>query len=275
MVKGFYSDKQKKSSTNMATYKTDAIVLRKYPLGERDQIVVLLSSTHGKIRGVAKGAKKTTGQLAGKVELSYHLSLLMAEGRNLDIISQVEILDSFKNIRTDLTKMTYALYILELLDKAIPEPEPHYQLFSLLHSTLLNIEKYSAPKVSTTYGLSLLLLSFELKLITLLGYYPEIKKCVNCGLPPVKLQRFSVNIGGLLCHRCFSRDHHAFSISPQGIELIKNSIALSLETIADTTARPGLIATITPITRQYIIEKFGHDLKSRKFLEELTRTTQK
>lgn len=251
----------------MATYKTDAIVLRKYPLGERDQIVVLLSPTHGKIRGVAKGAKKTTGQFAGKVEISYHLSLLMAEGRNLDIISQVEILDSFKNIRTDLHKMAYTLYILELLDKAIPEPEPHYQLFSLLYSTLLNIEKSS--------GLSLLLLSFELKLITLLGYYPEIKKCVNCGLPPVKLQRFSVNIGGLLCHRCFSRDHHAFSISPQGIELIENSIALPLETIAGTTARPGLIATITPITRQYIIEKFGHDLKSRKFLEELTQTAQK
>src|SRR3989337_2918716 len=118
----------------MPLYKTDAIVLRTYPLGEQDQIVVMLSPTHGKIRGVAKGSRKISNSIAGKIELFNHLSLLIAEGRNLDTISQVEIVENFRLLRANLERMAYALYILELIDTAIHEPEPHPELFELLRS---------------------------------------------------------------------------------------------------------------------------------------------
>lgn len=248
----------------MPLYKTDGIVLRTYPLGEHDQIVVLMSPTHGKIRSVAKGSKKTSNSIAGKMELFLHLSLLIAEGRNLDTISQVEIVESFRYIRTNLNKMASAIYILELTDTAMHEPEPHPELFELLRDTLKALE--------TATFLPILIKAYELKLFTLLGYAPITKHCVNCNNPPAKMQRFSAKLGGILCHLCFKQDTNAMSISPQGLELMEIAIHSPIEQISRLEARPGLVNTLNPILRQCIIDKFGKDLHSRKFLEDLAVT---
>lgn len=248
----------------MPLYKTDGIVLRTYPLGEHDQIVVLISPTHGKIRSVAKGSKKTSNSIAGKMGLFFHLSLLIASGRNLDTISQVEIVESFRFIRTNLNKMAYALYMLELTDTAVHEPEPHPELFELLRATLKTLETAPAPHILTK--------AYELKLLVLLGYAPITQHCVNCNNSPAKMQRFSAKLGGILCHLCFRQDSNAMSISPQGLELIETVIHSPMEQVSNLEVRPGLVNTLNPILRQCIIDKFGKDLHSRKFLEDLAVT---
>lgn len=246
----------------MPLYKTDGIVIRTYPLGEHDQIVVLMSPTHGKIRSVAKGSKKTSNSIAGKMGLFFHLSLLIAEGRNLDTISQAEIIESFRFIRTNLNRMAYALYMLELMDTAVHEPEPHFELFELLRTTLKALE--------TATFLPVLIKAFELKILTLLGYAPITQHCVNCNNPPAKMQRFSAKLGGILCHLCFKQDPNAMSISPQGLDLIEIAIHSPIEKISHLEVRPGLVNSLNPILRQCIIDKFGKDLHSRKFLEDIT-----
>lgn len=245
----------------MPLYKTNGIVLRTYPLGERDLIVVILSPDHGKIRCVAKGAKKQTSSLAGKVELTNHLSLLIVKGKNLDIISQVEVLEHFKEIRNNLDCLAHAIYILELIDKALPEPEPHPELYSLLYDTLYEMKNVSS--------LQLLLRVFELKLVSLLGYSPQTRHCVVCNLPREMVERFSFHLGGILCHRCFKKDPDAKSISPHGIDFIEKALQISIKESKNINISPGLLNTLTLIIQQYITSKIGHNLASKRFLEEL------
>ncbi|MDH4307901.1 MAG: DNA repair protein RecO, partial [Acidimicrobiia bacterium] len=92
------------------------IVLRGFPFGEADRVVVLLSPTHGKLRTVAKGVRKTKSRFGGRLEPFTHVELVLFEGRNLDTITQVEVVEAFPRLRSDLDKVTAASTMVEAAD---------------------------------------------------------------------------------------------------------------------------------------------------------------
>ena len=102
-------------------YRDEGVVLRTYQLGEADRIVVLLTAGHGKVRAVAKGVRKTKSRFGGRLEPTSHVSLLLYEGRELDIISQAETIDHFRPIREDLDRLTDAMALLEAVDQVAQE----------------------------------------------------------------------------------------------------------------------------------------------------------
>ncbi|NIR39720.1 MAG: DNA repair protein RecO, partial [Actinobacteria bacterium] len=81
------------------------IVLRSYPFGEADRVVVLLSPNHGKLRTVAKGVRKTKSRFGGRLEPFTHVDLVLYEGRNLDTITQAEVIEAFPTLRGDLDRV--------------------------------------------------------------------------------------------------------------------------------------------------------------------------
>ncbi len=87
----------------MSLYRDRGVVLRTYKLGEADRIVVLLTSGHGKVRAVAKGVRRTKSRFGGRLEPLSHVELLLYEGRELDIVSQAEIIDPWRLLHEDLT----------------------------------------------------------------------------------------------------------------------------------------------------------------------------
>jgi len=89
------------------------IVLRSYPFGEADRVVVLLSPHHGKLRTVAKGVRKTLSRFGGRLEPFTHVELVLYEGRNLDTITQVEVVAAFPRLRDDLDKLNAASLMVE------------------------------------------------------------------------------------------------------------------------------------------------------------------
>ena len=101
-------------------YKTQAVVLRQRKLGEADKIVTLYCSHLGKVDGVAKGIRRTKSRLAGHLEPLTFGSYLLAEGRNLDVITQAETIDAFPKIRGDLHRLSLGIYCTELVDRLVP-----------------------------------------------------------------------------------------------------------------------------------------------------------
>ena len=101
----------------MAIRNDQGIVLRGYPFGDADRVVVLLSPNHGKLRTVAKGVRKTTSRFGGRLEPFTHVDLVLYEGRNLDTITQAEGIDAFRAIRDDLDRITRASAMLEAVDQ--------------------------------------------------------------------------------------------------------------------------------------------------------------
>lgn len=177
----------------MALRHDQGIVLRGYPFGEADRVVVLLSPNHGKIRTVAKGVRKTKSRFGGRLEPFTHVDLVLYEGRNLDTITQVAVLEPFPRLRSDLDAVITAGTMVEAVDAVAQEDDAAIRLFLLLQRGLKTLEAGErSPDLIT---------SFLLKLADVVGVAPSLLECAGCGRVE-GLHRFSFSGGGSICDRC-------------------------------------------------------------------------
>lgn len=177
----------------MAIRHDQGIVLRSYPFGEADRVVVLLSPNRGKIRTVAKGIRKTKSRFGGRLEPFTHVDLVLYEGRNLDTITQVAVIEPFPHLRGDLDAVIAAGTMVEASDAVAQEEETSVRLFLLLQRGLRALE-------AGVRG-SDLITSYLLKLADVVGVAPALGRCAACGRTD-GLDRFSFSGGGVLCASC-------------------------------------------------------------------------
>jgi DNA repair protein RecO (recombination protein O) len=195
-------------------YRTEAIVLRRHDLGETDRILTLYSRDYGKIRVVAKGVRKPSSRKAGHVELFVRADVLVARGRSLDVLTQVEMIDAFQPLRTDLVRATYAAHVVELLDAFTEDADENVALYGLLASGLRWISETGDLRRTARY--------YELHLLDLAGYRPELFQCVVCG-EPIKPQNqfFSAADGGVVCPRCSHERPRARRLSLNALKVLR------------------------------------------------------
>ena len=169
------------------------IVLRSYPFGEADRVVVLLSPNHGKLRTVAKGVRKTKSRFGGRLEPFTHVDLVLYQGRNLETITQVSVLEPFPRLRSDLEAVVTAATMVEAVDAVAQEAEASLRLFLLLQRGLKALEAgEKSPDLLTSY---------LLKLAEVVGVAPALVRCASCGRVE-NLHRFSFSGGGVICNGC-------------------------------------------------------------------------
>ncbi len=177
----------------MALRHDQGIVLRGYPFGEADRVVVLLSPNHGKLRAVAKGIRMTKSRFGGRLEPFTHVDLLLYEGRNLDTISQVSVVEPLPHLRLVLDRVVAAGTMVEAIDAVAQEGEASHRLFLLLQRGLRALE--AGPAQAD------LVSAFLLKLAEVLGLAPALVACAECGSTS-NIHRFSLASGGVVCTRC-------------------------------------------------------------------------
>ena len=175
-------------------YRDTAVVLRTYKLGEADRIIVLLTEEHGKIRAVAKGVRKTKSKFGARLEPMSHVKLLLSQGRDLDIVSQAESVESLAPLVADLDHLTAGIAVLEAADQMALEREPNPRLYRMVVGALRTIAEQ---------GGSLVVPAFYWKLLAAEGVRPELDHCVRCG-ESGPLVAFDMNHGGALCRSCRS-----------------------------------------------------------------------
>lgn len=176
-------------------YKTEAVVLRQRKLGEADKILTLFSADLGKFDAVAKGVRRPGSRKAGHVELLTRVSMMLARGQNLDIVTQAETVAAYLPMRDDLRRLACGMYVAELVDRFTVERSESYPLYRLLVDTL--------DRLATRGDLPLVLRFFEVNLLGIAGYQPEFRRCVVCQSPlqPVA-NSFSPSAGGAVCPSC-------------------------------------------------------------------------
>lgn len=121
------------------TYSTEAIVLARKNYGEADRILVVFSKHYGKLRLVAKGVRKTTSRKRGNLEIFNHIRLLVASGKSMDILADVELKNSFSKWRKDLTKIAVAYHLAEVVGRLTPEKQEHETVFNYLANALVDL----------------------------------------------------------------------------------------------------------------------------------------
>ena len=177
----------------MALRNDQGIVLRSYPFGEADRVVVLLSPNHGKVRAVAKGVRKTTSRFGGRLEPFSHVDLVLYEGRGLDTITQVAVIEAFPHLRGDLDRILAAGTMVEVVDAVTQEAEGAARAFLLLYRGLRALE--AGPRHPD------LITAFLLKVADVVGVAPAFDQCASCGTRE-GVTRFSFAAGGALCTDC-------------------------------------------------------------------------
>ncbi|MFZ9630112.1 MAG: DNA repair protein RecO [Ilumatobacteraceae bacterium] len=188
-------------------YRDTAVVLRTYKLGEADRIVVLLTEEHGKVRAVAKGVRKTTSKFGARLEPMSHIKVLLAQGRELDIVSQAETVESLAPLVGDLDHLTAGMAVLEAADQMALDREPAPHLYRMVVGVLRTIGERSGPLVVP---------AFYWKLLASDGVRPELDVCVRCG-ESGSLVAFDVAEGGTLCRACRS----GVAISEEALDLMR------------------------------------------------------
>jgi DNA repair protein RecO (recombination protein O) len=177
-------------------YRDEAVVLRTHKLGEADRIITLLTREHGRVRAVAKGVRKTTSRWGSRLEPFTHVDLQLAEGRNLDVVTQAETLDPFAaGLGRDYERYTAGSVMLETADRLVTEErQPSVQQFLLLVGGLraMTAGEHRPGQVLDSYLLRSLAVS---------GYAPSFDHCARCG-DPGPHRWFNPSAGGVLCPDC-------------------------------------------------------------------------
>lgn len=182
-------------SSRQRLYRTEGVIIRRTDIGEADKILTIFAPRHGKVRAIAKGVRRPESHLGGNVELFVRSSLLIARGRQLDIVTQAETIAAFKSLRQQLSTIQAAFYLGELLDGLTEEGLANDEIYTLLVESLTALERGAAIAPVSRY--------YEYRLLALLGYRLEVMQCVQCRRPlePV-INRFSAEMGGVLCPDC-------------------------------------------------------------------------
>ncbi len=251
----------------MAAQKTQAIVIRTFPLQEFHKIITFYTPDFGKVKAVAYGIKSPKSRLSGSLELLNHGTLLFQhrENRELQNITDFNLIDGFDAIRSDFTRITYGCYFAELVDSIASEGIASPEIFNLLHTTYQFLVQ--------TDDVPLLARGFEIKFLDCAGYGPELSRCVHCG-SAVKGGTtgkfgivFSVRYGGVFCGECENRDGAAFTIAPGSCELLKVLRRSEWERFNRIRASTRNHQELKRLLGNFIEHHTERKLKSLKFIE--------
>jgi DNA repair protein RecO (recombination protein O) len=250
-------------------YRTEAIILRRSDLGEADRLLTLLTPDRGKLRAIAKGARKIASRKSGHVELFNRVSLLIARGRGeFDIVSQVETIEPSRALREDLARSTYAHYAAELIDRFAEEGTSQPELFELLAGAL--------GWFSTATDLALTARYFELKLLTLGGFQPQLFHCAARGEPLEEIQGdesygWSPGDGGALCplHAADRRDILRLSLG--ALKVLRHAMRSDYRSFAPLQVREPVASEVERAMQRYLSYVLERKLKSVEFINVLRR----
>lgn len=208
----------------MPLYKEQGIVLRTHKLGEADRIVTILTQDSGKIRGVAKGVRRTKSRFGARLEPFTHVSVMCYRGQGaLDTVTQAEIISPHRRIRDDLALFAAGEIMLEAADKVAEEHERNSQLFLLVLYGLRALDEGPDDPAAVAEA-------YLLKLLSISGFSPSLRACASCGAPDPLL--FSYAQGGAVCAKCADA-----GAVPVTAEVLARLDSLSSTKLASISAR--------------------------------------
>jgi DNA repair protein RecO (recombination protein O) len=242
--------------------KVEGIVIRTTDYGEANKILTLYTRELGKIGVMARGAKRPKSRLASISQLFTYGHYVFQKTNGLGVLNQGEIIQSFKDLRTDIFLTSYAAYNIDLLDKLTDQYEENPYLFELLLQTLSYIDDGQDYEILTRI--------FEMKMLKVAGIGMYVDGCAHCHATEGEFS-FSVKEGGFLCHRCIHVDEKNLKINSATAKLIRLFYHFDLNRLGNISVKAETKALIKLILETYFDEYSGLHLKSKRFLSQLEK----
>lgn len=245
-------------------FNTEAIVLRHTDVGEADRIVAFLTPGRGVVRAIAKGARKPSSKLGGHLDLMRRVQVSISAGRGLALVSQAETLASYPGLQTNLRRMSQGLYLCELTERFAVEDAPAPEMFRALIDGLESLERSSAPALFPAW--------YEMRLLALSGFQPEIRQCADCGeeLRP-EPHTYAPARGGIVCTECRGSDSDPLiAASVPTVKLLRYLARSPWSAVEKLRVPDEQLRETQRILRAHIEYVIERSVRSARFLEEVS-----
>ena len=240
------------------TYRAVCIVLDKTKLGEKDLILTLLANSGRQVRAVAKGARKPGSRLAARCELFCTVDLLLARGKNLDVVSQAELVEAPLGSQPAYELVSAASAVAEVarLESFEGVDDPFvYAITSAALNTL--------PRLDRAH-LDLIVAAYAFKLLSHMGYRPELGECVLCGDPEPTF--FSASAGGLVCSSCAATVPGAQALEPEQAAWLRALIGLTFNELEAAEVDPAMAHELLSLAHTWAATHLDARLRAMEFM---------
>jgi len=250
----------------MSIIKTEALIIRVMDYLESSRIVTCYSGDHGKISLLAKGARRAKSRFGGALDILQHVSIVyyQKETRELQTLSQAEIIYSFQSFQENLQRLAYGLAVAELLDKFEMVKAPNSALFTQALLTLHSLEKATLPE--------LLFYHFLWHWLELSGFRPKLRRCRKCGnVPHSEYVQFRLDQGGFICAACYGNYPNSFEVSVRLIHLLLYLREKPLNEVAGLSIAVKLLSELREFSWRFLHfhSEQVQNLKTLNFLKRI------
>jgi len=251
--------------TKRALHRTSSFVLRFIDYGESDRIVTFYTDRSGKLKGIAKGARKSKRRFLNAIEPFCHSTVLYSRRtkEGLALIENCDVINHYPAIREDLERTMVASCFIELIDQFTIEGRRVPGLFKLLGDFLGLIEGGN--------GIEETLRFFELRLLKVTGYEPALERCVKCGTPldTIKFPFFCPADGGIKCSDCERDRFDSLPVSAGTLKMLSMAIKMDTDRIHRLVLSKRAMRESGDILRLFIRHILGREPKSLQVFNQI------
>lgn len=247
-------------------YHTEAIVLRTSPLGEADRLLTVFSPGIGKLRATARGVRKSTSRLGGHLDPLTRSLLTLTRGQSLDTITSADSRETFPRVKSDLSRLSRAIYLIELVDLLNPLEVPSPGTYALFLEGLRTLGTNADADLTMRY--------LELQLLSHAGYLPQLRQCAACHsqISPRK-HFFSTSAGGVLCPACHHSHSDAISLSLEALKVLRFISTTTMASAIQVRVKQPLHKELVVLLRALLQYTLDRELRSVSFLRSVNQAS--
>jgi DNA repair protein RecO (recombination protein O) len=249
-------------------FKASAVILNSLDYSESDRILTFYTLEHGKITGIAKGARRSRKRFVGNIEPASRIDLVFfhSDKSALVRVEDATLIDAHPALKADIERLSEACYLLELVAEMTREGQHLPRVFNLLTDFLKLLEAGGADPV---------LRFFEIRLLSMLGYLPHLDGCVVCRRPFAAEERlfFSSAKGGTVCKKCATTAGRVAAVSAGTARLLSMAERIDTDKLARLKPGPAFLEESEEILYDFIKFQIGKELKTKRFMTKLRNSS--
>ncbi len=246
----------------MGLIKTKGIVIGVANSADNDKILTMLTPDLGKISVFCKSAKKSKSALLNVAEYLAFSELIIYKSANDNYsINSAEVIEVFYNLRTDIEKLNYATTISKMIYDVTQENEPAVQILQLFLNTLFVISE-------TEKNMDLVLSIFQIRLLAIIGFLPNVAKCINCGTPMLEEMNefyFSIKDDGVKCEVCKRIDKSVIHLSKTAFSALIYVLSCDSKKLFSFEIPKDAIEELKLLTKIYTMQKLEKEYVVQKY----------
>lgn len=242
---------------SMEKIKVKGIVISDTNYSESSKILNILTENLGLVSAISKGCKNYKSKLrSASCKLTYGYFYLNYKEDGISTLTEVDILNDFKHIKTDLKKIGYSTYLIDLARQVVKQNESK-EIFNILEASLLKIEKDFDPALITNIA--------ELKYLSFLGVAPILDRCASCGNTK-DIITINSDAGGYICKNCYTNE---YITDEKTLKLLRMFNLVDIIRIKELNILDKNKREINKFLEDYYTKYTGLYLKSKDFLSQI------